>query len=74
MNGVILSFVVGQCIRLLSTDPWQAPTYRVEKVGKYSYYVSKIMTAEDWVEEHGTVVFKDQNDYEGVPCAEGGTK
>lgn len=61
-------FLVGQCIRLLHTDPWMAPNYRVEAVGQYSYEVRQLATSS--ISAHYTEVlkFEDQQLYETVEC------
>lgn len=35
-------FVIGQCIRLLHTDAWQSPTYKVLEIGNYSYRTVRV--------------------------------
>jgi hypothetical protein len=62
-------FIIGQCVRLLHTDPWQDTTYEVEVVGKYSYQLFS-------VNEHGekdilnfkVLTFDYQKYYEVVEC------
>lgn len=42
-------FVVGQCLRLLSGDPWDVPTYKILRKGTYSYLSeSAIQVAGGW--------------------------
>lgn len=59
-------FIVGQCIRLLHTDPWQGDTFKVNEVGKYSYHVSVVLRYYD--NDADPILFKDQKKYFVVDC------
>lgn len=61
-------FIVGQCIRLLHSDPWQEYTYKVDRVGSYSYQVSHALVKglQGW--DSDPISFKEQKQYEAVDC------
>lgn len=41
-------FVVGQCLRLIGTDPWIHAQHRIIEVGQQSYQTS-MRTKESWL-------------------------
>lgn len=63
-------FLIGQCIRLLHTDPWVFETNRIEQVGVASYRVqATVQRGIGWDQPKDTVVWLSQQDrYEVVEC------
>ena len=60
-------FILGQCIRLLNMDPWEAPTLYIREIGQHSYNVGSTFRDNHvyWAEP---VRFEDQKNYEKVKC------
>lgn len=65
-----LLFVIGQCVRILHTDPWDFPTYRIEEIGKYSYRTTTILSVDEYrpLEGERVLHFNRQQEFEAVPC------
>jgi len=61
-------FVIGQCIRLLHTDPWQEETLKIKNVGKYSYQVERTISHGMQDRDAYPIPFTDQKNYEAVSC------
>jgi hypothetical protein len=64
-------FIVGTCLRLVHTDPWQAPTYEILKVEKYSYYAQRVIAstkddARRYFDEYSIAI--GDRTYEAVSC------
>lgn len=65
-------FIIGQCLRLLNTDPWDGFTYHIQSVGQNSYLTQSAIQenkAEWGIKTDGrTIYFKNQKEYEVVEC------
>lgn len=47
-------FAVGMCVRLVNSDPWVEPTYKIQVVGKHSYYVQSAIKRGPGYQPHTT--------------------
>lgn len=64
-------FIIGQCIRLFHTDPWNEYTYHIEQIGRNSYLVSVAMeNTVEWTirSDSSSIYFDEQKQYEAVNC------
>jgi hypothetical protein len=61
-------FIIGQCIRVLNTDPWEAPTYKIFTVGGYSYEVIRVYNSGETALNTEGIRFSSQDEYENVKC------
>jgi hypothetical protein len=66
-----LLFALMSRVRLVHTDPWEAPTFQIAKIGQYSYFLHKV---KEGVGEYmvydgdDSLTFKEQGNYSTVPC------
>lgn len=52
-----LILVLGMCLRLINSDPWQEPTYKVLRLGKHSILTEKAIDHSGGWSFSGSTVF-----------------
>jgi hypothetical protein len=63
------SFQVGDCVRVSETDPWQADTFKITDIGKYSVRVYCVYESGLVCSVSETIKFKElRNQYSKVDC------